>query len=277
MLREPLAAEHTKARLLGHWGSDAGQCFTYIHFNRLIPGPDVVRIYLPPDANTLLSVADHCLRSVNYVNVIVADKQAHLQYLDMDAAIEHCTRGAGIWAWASNDRGGRPDVVMASCGDIPTKESLAATWLLREYLPAVKVRFVNVVDLFKLVPHTEHPHGFSDAEFEALFLVDTPVVFNFHSYPWLVHRLTYRRPNQHRIHVLGYKEQGNIDTPLLLAIRNQTDRFSLALDALDRISGLGTAASAVREALVARRKACADHAFEFGVDPPEITHWQWPL
>jgi xylulose-5-phosphate/fructose-6-phosphate phosphoketolase len=239
--------------------------------------PDVVRIYLPPDANTLLSVADHCLRSVNYVNVIVADKQAHLQYLDMDAAIEHCTRGAGIWTWASNDRGGQPDVVMASCGDLPTMESLAATWLLREYLPAVKVRFVNVVDLFKLVPHTEHPHGFTDAEFEALFPVDTPVVFNFHSYPWLVHRLTYRRPNQHRIHVVGYKEQGNIDTPLLLAIRNQTDRFSLAVDALDRIPGLGTAASAVREALITRRTACATHACEFGVDPPEITHWQWPL
>jgi xylulose-5-phosphate/fructose-6-phosphate phosphoketolase len=239
--------------------------------------PDVVRIYLPPDANTLLSVADHCLRSVNYVNVIVADKQPHLQYLDMDAAIAHCARGVGMWSWASNDQGDKPDVVMASCGDVPTMESLAATWLLREYLPALRVRFVNVVDLFKLVPQTQHPHGMTDAEFEALFPAHAPVIFNFHSYPWLIHKLTYRRPNQDRIHVRGYREQGNIDTPLLLAIRNQTDRFSLAIDALDRIPRIGAASAAVREALANRRDACAAHACEFGVDPPEITHWQWPL
>ena len=154
----------------------------------------MVRIYLPPDANCLLSVADHCLRSVNYVNVIVADKQVHLQYLDMEAAIAHCTKGLGIWDWASNDQGAEPDVVMASCGDVPTMESLAATALLRQHLPDVKVRFVNVVDLFKLVPNTEHPHGLTDREFEALFTADKPVVFNFHGYPWLIHRLTYRRP-----------------------------------------------------------------------------------
>ena len=159
--------------------------------------PGVVRIYLPPDANCLLSVADHCLRSVSYVNVIVADKQVHLQYLDMEAAIAHCTKGAGIWNWASNDQGAEPDVVMASCGDVPTMESLAATALLRQHLSGVKVRFVNVVDLFKLVPHTEHPHGMTDREFEALFTATKPVVFNFHSYPWLIHRLTYRRPGQH--------------------------------------------------------------------------------
>ncbi|MEN6535286.1 MAG: phosphoketolase family protein, partial [Bryobacteraceae bacterium] len=188
--------------------------------------PTVTRIYLPPDANTLLSVADHCLNSVNYVNVIVADKQVHLQYLDMDAAIAHCTKGLGIWGWASNDQGGKPDVVMASCGDVPTMESLAATALLREHLPDVKIRFVNVVDLFKLTPNTEHPHGLTDREFQEIFAPDTPVVFNFHSYPWLIHRLTYRRPGQHNIHVRGYKEKGNINTPLELAIRNQTDRFS---------------------------------------------------
>jgi xylulose-5-phosphate/fructose-6-phosphate phosphoketolase len=165
--------------------------------------PAVVRIYLPPDANCLLSVGDHCLRSTNYVNVIVADKQVHLQYLDMDAAISHCTKGAGIWSWASNDQGDEPDVVMASCGDVPTMESLAATALLRELLPGVKVRFINVVDLFRLVPHSEHPHGMSDREFEALFTPDKPVIFNFHSYPFLIHRLTYRRPSQHNIHVRG--------------------------------------------------------------------------
>jgi xylulose-5-phosphate/fructose-6-phosphate phosphoketolase len=183
--------------------------------------PSIVRIYLPPDANSLLSVADHCLRSVNYVNVIVADKQVHLQYLDMEAAIEHCTKGVGIWNWASNDQGAEPDLIMASCGDVPTMESLAATALLRQHLPDIKVRFVNVVDLFKLVPNTEHAHGLSDREFAALFTQDKPVVFNFHSYPWLIHRLTYRRPGQHNIHVRGYKEKGNINTPLELAIQTK--------------------------------------------------------
>ena len=239
--------------------------------------PSVVRIYLPPDANCLLSVADHCLRSTNYVNVIVADKQVHLQYLDMEAAITHCTKGAGIWDWASNDQGVEPDVVMASCGDVPTMESLAATALLRQHLPDLKVRFVNVVDLAKLVPQTEHPHGMTDREFEALFTSTKPVVFNFHSYPWLIHKLTYRRPGQHHIHVRGYKEQGNINTPLELAIRNQTDRFSLAIDAIDRIPRFCETGSSVREALLNQQIACKQHAYEFGVDQPDITDWKWPF
>jgi xylulose-5-phosphate/fructose-6-phosphate phosphoketolase len=239
--------------------------------------PGVVRIYLPPDANCLLSVADHCLRSINYVNVVVADKQVHLQYLDMDAAAAHCTKGAGIWDWASNDQAGEPDVVMASCGDVPTMESLAATALLRRHLPDIRVRFVNVVDLFRLVPHTEHPHGMTDREFEALFTATKPVVFNFHSYPWLIHRLTYRRPGQQHIHVRGYKEQGNINTPLELAIRNQTDRYSLAIDAIDRIPRFCETGSGVREALLNEQIACKNHAYEFGVDRQDVTDWKWPF
>jgi xylulose-5-phosphate/fructose-6-phosphate phosphoketolase len=239
--------------------------------------PSVVRIYLPPDANCLLSVADHCLQSVNYVNVIVADKQVHLQYLDTEAAIEHCTKGAGIWNWASNDQGAEPDVVMASCGDVPTMESLAATALLREHLPDVKVRFVNVVDLFKLVPSTEHAHGLTDREFEAIFTPDKPVIFNFHSYPWLIHRLTYRRPGQRNIHVRGYKEKGNINTPLELAIQNQTDRFSLAIDAIDRVPRFQITGAGVREALLNQQIAAKAHAHQFGVDRQDITNWQWPF
>ncbi|HJY05958.1 MAG TPA: phosphoketolase family protein, partial [Bryobacteraceae bacterium] len=239
--------------------------------------PEVVRIYLPPDANSLLSVADHCLRSVNYVNVIVADKKEHIQFLDMDLAIAHCTKGIGIWSRASNDQGVEPDVVMASCGDVPTTESLAATALLRQYLPDAKVRFVNVVDLFRLVPHTEHPHGMTDREFEAIFTPDKPVVFNFHGYPWLIHRLTYRRPGQHNIHVRGYKEQGNINTPLELAICNHTDRFSLAIDAIDRMPRFQVTGASVREALINQRIACKQHAYDFGIDSPEITDWKWPF
>ena len=239
--------------------------------------PSVVRIYLPPDANSLLSVADHCLRSVNYVNVIVADKQVHLQYLDIEAAIEHCTKGLGIWNWASNDQGAEPDVVMASCGDVPTMESLAATALLREFIPDVKVRFVNVVDLFRLVPNTEHPHGMTDREFDAIFTPNKPVIFNFHSYPWLIHRLTYRRPCQQNIHVRGYKEKGNINTPLELAILNQTDRFSLAIDAIDRIPRLQVTAAGIRETLLNRQIESKNYAHEFGIDPGEITDWQWPF
>jgi len=239
--------------------------------------PEVVRIYLPPDANSLLSVADHCLRSVNYVNVIVADKKEHIQFLDMDAAIAHCTKGISIWSRASNDQGVEPDVVMASCGDVPTTESLAATALLRQHLPDAKIRFVNVVDLFRLVPHTEHPHGMTDREFEAIFTPDKPVVFNFHGYPWLIHRLTYRRPGQHNIHVRGYKEQGNINTPLELAICNQADRFSLAIDAIDRMPRFHVTGADVRETLINQRIACKQHAYEFGIDPAEITDWKWPF
>jgi xylulose-5-phosphate/fructose-6-phosphate phosphoketolase len=238
--------------------------------------PEVVRIYLPPDTNSLLSVADHCLRSLNYVNVIVADKKEHIQFLDMDLAIAHCTKGIGIWKRASNDQGVEPDVVMASCGDVPTTESLAATALLRQHLPDAKVRFVNVVDLFRLVPHTEHPHGMTDREFEAIFTPDKPVVFNFHGYPWLIHRLTYRRPGQHKIHVRGYKEQGNINTPLELAIRNHTDRFSLAIDAIDRMPRFHVTGAGVREELVNQRIACQEHAYRFGIDRPEMTNWTWP-
>jgi xylulose-5-phosphate/fructose-6-phosphate phosphoketolase len=239
--------------------------------------PEVVRIYLPPDGNTLLSVADHCLRSTNYINVIVADKKVHLQYLDMDAAIAHCTKGIGIWKWASNDHGTEPDVVMASCGDVPTMESLAAVALLRKYLPDVKIRFVNIVDLFKLVPSTEHPHGLTDCEFEAIFTPNKPVVLNFHAYPWLIHRLIYRRPGQHNFHVRGYKEQGNINTPLELAIRNQTDRFSLAIDAIDRMPRFRVTGADAREALLNEQIACEEHAYKFGIDRPDIDSWKWPF
>jgi xylulose-5-phosphate/fructose-6-phosphate phosphoketolase len=239
--------------------------------------PSVVRIYLPPDANSLLSVADHCLRSINYINVIVVDKKVHLQYLEMDAAIAHCTKGLGIWDWASNDQGVEPDVVMAGCGDVPTMESLAAAALLRQHLPDVKIRFVNVVDLFKLAPNTEHPHGLTDREFEAIFTPDKPVVFNFHAYPWLIHRLIYRRPSQHNVHVRGYKEQGNINTPLELAIRNQTDRFSLAIDAIDRMPRFRVSGASAREALLNEQIACKEYAYEFGIDRAEITDWKWPF
>ena len=239
--------------------------------------PDVVRIYLPPDGNCLLSVMDHCLRSTNYVNVVVADKQDHLQFLDMEDAIGHCTRGLGIWDWASNDQGSDPDVVMAACGDVPTLESLAATALLREFLPRLKVRFVNVVDLFRLISNREHPHGITDQEYTSIFTNDRPIIFNFHSYPWLIHRLTYNRPGQQHIHVRGYKEKGNIDTPLTLAIKNETDRYSLAIDAIDRIEGFHNTASGVREKLLKMQMMARTSAFENGIDPVEIRNWTWPV
>lgn len=237
--------------------------------------PDVVRIYLPPDANCLLSVADHCFRSSNYVNVIVADKKDHVQYLNMEDAIAHCTKGAGIWDFASNDGGEEPDLVMASCGDVSTYESLAAVALLREHLPKVKIRFVNVVDLFKLIPTKDHSHGLSDREFQALFTDDVPVIFNFHSYPWLVHRLIYRRKGQENFHVCGYREKGNIDTPLLLAIRNGTDRFSLAIDAIDRMLKLGNTASKTREFLLNERLKAKLYAVHEGIDSKACTEWLW--
>ncbi|CAG8958920.1 hypothetical protein HYFRA_00012917 [Hymenoscyphus fraxineus] len=238
--------------------------------------PEVVRIYLPPDGNCLLSVTDHCLRSTNYVNVIVADKQDHLQYLSMDAALEHCTKGLGIWDWASNDQGQEPDVVMASCGDVPTHESLAATALLRDLIPDLKIRFVNVVDLFKLIDHEDHPHGMTDREWTSVFTDNKPIIFNFHSYPWLIHRLTYKRPGQINIHVTGYKEKGNIDTPLELAIRNKTDRYSLAIDAIDRVTSLGNKGSSVREKLMNLQIDAKTKAFEDGIDPEFIRNWTWP-
>jgi xylulose-5-phosphate/fructose-6-phosphate phosphoketolase len=238
--------------------------------------PSVTRIYLPPDANCLLSVADHCLRSVDNVNVMVCDKQMHLQYLDMDSAIKHCTKGIGIWEWASSDQDGEPDVVMACCGDVPTQEALAAVALLREHFPALKVRFVNVVDLYKMTPDSEHPHGLSDRDFDSLFTVDRPVIFNFHGYPWLIHRLAYRRHNHANLHVRGYKEKGNINTPLELAMRNEIDRFSLAIDVINRVPGLLVAGAHVKEKLRDMQIECRNYAYENGIDPPEIREWRWP-
>ena len=237
--------------------------------------PKVVRIYLPPDANCLLSVTDHCLRSTDYVNVIVADKQPHLQFLDMESAIRHCTKGIGLWEWASSDGGEDPDVVMASAGDIVTIESLAATAILRELFPDIRIRFVNVVDLFRLVPQSEHPHGFSDRDFDSLFTVDRPIIFNFHGYPWLIHKLAYRRTNHKNLHVRGYKEQGSINTPLQLAIENQIDRFSLAIDAIDRVPRLQSKGAHAKEWL---KGQIVDHlrfAREQGMDRPEVEAFRW--
>ena len=236
---------------------------------------EVTRIYLPPDANCLLSVADHCLRSENYINVIVSDKQLHLQYLNMDAAIEHCTKGIGIWDWASNDQGVEPDVVMASAGDIPTQEALAATVLLREEFPDVKVRFVNVVDLFKLEPSKNHPHGLTDRDFDSLFTTDKPIIFNFHGYPYLIHRLAYARTNRN-LHVRGYKEKGNINTPMELAMNNETDRFTLAIDAIDRIPRLQKIGGHAKEKFRNKQIECRAYAYKNGIDMPEISGWRWP-
>jgi xylulose-5-phosphate/fructose-6-phosphate phosphoketolase len=238
--------------------------------------PSVTRIYLPPDVNTLLSVTNHCLKSKNYVNVIVSDKQLHLQYMDMDAAIVHCTKGIGIWDWASNDQGCEPDVVMATAGDIPTLEALAATVLLREEFSDLKIRFINVVDLFKLQPDTEHPHGMSDRDFDSLFTLNQPIIFNFHGYPWLIHRLAYRRHNHNNLHVRGYKEKGNINTPLELAISNNVDRFSLAMDVIDRVSRLQVAGAHAKERFKNMQIECRHYAYEHGVDAPGILDWKWP-
>ena len=238
--------------------------------------PLVTRIYLPPDANCLLSVADHCLRSTDYINVIVADKQPHLQYLDIESAVVHCTKGIGMWDWASNDQGGEPDVVMASAGDIATIEALAATAILRDKFPGLKIRFVNVVDLFKLQPDSEHPHGLTDRDFDSLFTTDKPVIFNFHGYPWLIHKLAYRRTNHVNLHVRGYKEFGSVNTPLQLAIHNQTDRFNLAIDVIDRVPKLHTAGAHLKDWLKDQICEHLDYAMEHGIDQPEITDWKWP-
>lgn len=238
--------------------------------------PEVTRIYLPPDVNTSLSVVDHCLRSTNYVNVIVSDKQLHLQYLDMDAAIKHCTKGLGIWDWASTDDGVEPDVVLACAGDIPTLEALAASVMLRDHFPDLKLRFINVVDLFKLQPDTEHPHGLSDRDFDSLFTIDKPVIFNFHGYPSVIHRLTYRRRNHANLHVRGYKEKGNINTPLELAIENQIDRFSIAMDVIDRVPKLSVAGAHAKEQFKNEQIECIAYAHEEGMDRPSILDWKWP-
>ncbi len=237
---------------------------------------EVVRIYLPPDANTLLSVTDHCLRSRHYVNVIIAGKQPALQYLDMDAAIKHCTAGIGIWEWASNDKGGEPDVVMACAGDVPTLETLAAVDILRRDYPDLKVRVVNVVDLMTLQPASEHPHGLSDKDFDALFTIDKPVIFAFHGYPWLIHRLAYRRRNHSNIHVRGYKEEGTTTTPFDMVVMNDLDRFHLVADVLDRVPKLGSVAAygkqAIRDKLIEHTQYITKH----GDDMPEIRDWKWP-
>jgi xylulose-5-phosphate/fructose-6-phosphate phosphoketolase len=238
--------------------------------------PSVCRIYLPPDVNTLLCVADHCLRSTGYVNVIVSDKQKHLQYTTMEQAIAHCTKGLSIWPQASNDEGVEPDVVMASAGDIPTKEALAALVMLRQHFPSLKIRFINVVDLYKLMPSTEHPHGLTDRDFDSLFTTDKPVIFNFHGYPLLIHRLTYKRKNHANIHVRGYKEKGNINTPLDLAIQNQIDRFSLAIDVIDRVPSLQKIGGHAKEQLRNAQLRYQKYAYEQGIDHPDIDNWTWP-
>jgi len=237
---------------------------------------EIIRVYLPPDTNTLLSVADHCLRSRDYVNVIVAGKQPALTYLSMDDAIVHCTRGAGIWEWASSDDVGEPDVVLGCCGDIPTLETLAAAALIRERLPELKVRVVNVVDLMRLQPETEHPHGLSDTEFDALFTTDRPVIFAYHGYPWLIHRLTYRRRNHDNLHVRGYKEEGTTTTPFDMVMLNDLDRFHLVMDVIDRVPGLAGRHGRLRQELEDRRLRARAYTREHGEDDPEIRDWTWP-
>jgi len=236
---------------------------------------DIIRVYLPPDANTLLSVTDHCLRSRNYVNVIVAGKQPSAQWLDMDAAVKHCTAGLGIWPWASTDRGGDPDVVMACCGDVPTLETLAAAELLRTYFPDLKVRLINIVDLMKLQTPSEHPHGMSDREFDVLFTTEKPVIFAYHGYPSLIHRLTYRRTNHHNFHVHGFREEGTTTTPFDMVVLNRLDRFHLVASVIDRVPALGPRAAyaqqAIRDKLIEHKQYIA----KYGEDMPEVRNWQW--
>lgn len=236
---------------------------------------EVIRVYLPPDANTLLSVTDHCLRSRHYVNVIIAGKQPALQYLDIETAIKHCTKGIGIWEWASNDKGLEPDVVMACAGDVPTLETLAAVDILRTHLPDLKVRVVNVVDLMTLQPQTEHPHGLSDKDFDSLFTTDKPVVFAFHGYPWLIHRLTYRRTNHDNFHVRGYKEEGTTTTPFDMVVLNELDRFNLADDVIDRVPQLAYKAAYLKQMLHDKLIEHKLYINEHGEDMPEVRHWKW--
>lgn len=236
---------------------------------------DIIRVYLPPDANTLLSVTDHCLRSRNYVNVIVAGKQPQLQYLDMDAAIKHCTAGIGIWSWASNDQDSEPDVVMACAGDVPTLETLAAVSILREHFPQLKVRVINVVDLMTLQPESEHPHGLSDREFDILFTTNKPIIFAYHGYPWLIHRLTYRRTNHPNLHVRGYKEEGTTTTPFDMVVRNDLDRYHLVADVIDRVPKLGYAAAYTKQFIRDKLIEHREYICKYGEDLPEVRNWQW--
>jgi xylulose-5-phosphate/fructose-6-phosphate phosphoketolase len=236
---------------------------------------DVVRAYFPPDANTLLSVADHCLRSRQYVNVIVAGKQPALQYLTMDEAVVHATKGIGIWDWASTDDGLEPDVVIGCAGDVPTMEALAAVDLLRGFFPDIRIRFVNVVDIMRLQDEKEHPHGLPDADFDSLFTKDKPVIFAYHGYPWLVHRLTYRRTNHANFHVRGYKEEGTTTTPFDMTVLNQVDRFDLAIDVIDRVSRLQGSSGSARETLKNKLVEHRIYVRSHGEDMPEIRDWQW--
>jgi xylulose-5-phosphate/fructose-6-phosphate phosphoketolase len=236
---------------------------------------EIVRVYLPPDANTLLSVMDHCLRSRHYVNVVVAGKHPAPQWLDMDAAILHCTKGIGIWTWASNDAGGEPDLVMGCAGDVPTLEILAAVSILRKHLPAIKIRVVNVVDIMKLQPHTEHPHGLTDDDFDTLFTKSKPVIFAYHGYPWLVHRLTYKRTNHGNIHVRGYKEEGTITTPFDMAVLNDLDRFHLVMDSLDRLPQLGDSRSYLKQEMMDKLIEHKNYIITHGQDLPEVRDWVW--
>ncbi|HEY6056676.1 MAG TPA: hypothetical protein VIV06_01525, partial [Candidatus Limnocylindrales bacterium] len=237
---------------------------------------EVIRVYLPPDTNTLLSVADHCLRSRHYVNVIVAGKQPSLNWLTMDQAILHCTRGIGIWDWASTDHGGEPDVVLACCGDVPTLETMAALDILRQHLPELKVRVVNVVDLMRLQPASEHPHGLSDAEFDSIFTTSRPVVFAYHGYPWLIHRLTYRRTNHANMHVRGYKEEGTTTTPFDMVMLNDLDRFHIVMDVIDRVPGLTSRAGEIRQLMVDRRLQARAYTRLEGEDAADLRNWTWP-
>jgi xylulose-5-phosphate/fructose-6-phosphate phosphoketolase len=237
---------------------------------------DVVRVYLPPDANCLLSVGDHCLRSRNYVNVIVAGKQPAPQWLNMEAAVEHCTNGIGIWSWASNDQGVEPDVVMACAGDVPTLETLAAVDLLRQNFPDIRIRVVNVVDLMTLQPPSEHPHGISDREFDSMFTEDKPVIFAYHGYPWLIHRLTYRRNNHDNLHVRGYKEEGTTTTPFDMTVLNEIDRFHLAIDVVDRVPRLQKVGAHFQQSLRDLLVKHKQYICEYGDDLPEVKNWTWP-
>ncbi len=236
---------------------------------------DIVRVYLPPDANTLLCVADNCLRSRNYINVIVAGKQPELQWLDMESAVKHCSAGIGIWEWASNDKGGEPDVIMACCGDVPTLETLAAVELLRSHAPDLKIRVINVVDLMTLQPPEEHPHGLSGKEFDTLFTTDKPIIFAYHGYPWLIHRLTYRRTNHQNLHVRGYKEEGTTTTPFDMVVLNDLDRFHLAGDVIDRVPKLSSIAAYAKQALRDRLVEHREYITKYGQDMPEIRDWTW--
>jgi xylulose-5-phosphate/fructose-6-phosphate phosphoketolase len=237
---------------------------------------DVIRVYLPPDANTLLSVTDHCLRSRHYINVVVSGKQPSLQYLDMDAAVKHCTKGIGIWDWASNDQGSEPDVVMACAGDVPTLETLAATDILRQNFPDLKVRVINVVDLMTLQPESEHPHGLNDKEFDTLFTTDKPIIFAYHGYPWLIHRLTYRRTNHKNLHVRGYKEEGTTTTPFDMVVLNDLDRYHLAIDVIERVPNLQSTGAYVLQALHDKLIDHKHYISEHGQDIPEVRDWKWP-